>query len=330
MNSNKIKNLAMGKICMQAFGAGLMILLAGCASPDPRPFQQYAAAVKEAGDGLDNALAQDINWSREKYINSVLDGSTSLEKTALLDESSPFTVTFPASGNVVNQPTFYKLQDVRVTLLGLNDATEKYVNVATVLAGSDLVNPDAFESMAKDADASLNSITRQLDAQVPGNAIHLFSVGSAEIARLVIEQKRKAALEQVLMDSQAGIDGYCQKCLSLLRILDQSLLHDYSIKSAALEDEYHKISKGQPTQDPNARACVEELLQLNSDYLALVDSLKSAKKIYETLPEGHRELLKSVQKQPTGFEAIGGIYEEGKRLERIYGELNQTTTGKTQ
>lgn len=306
-----------------AIAAGLGIMLAGCAAPNPHPFQQYAAAVKQAGDGLDQVLVQNIGWSRDKYIDSVLDGSTSLGHTAFLYRSSPFTVSFPVTGGVTNQPTFYKLQDVRVTLLNLNEATEKYVNVLASLAGSDLVDPATFDAMAKGADASLNSIAKQLDAQVSGSAIHVFSVGSSEIARLVIEQKRQNALEKILTQSQAGIDDYCHKCLALLLILDESIANDYGAKASALEDDFHKISKGKPTDAPQARAVIEQFLRLNSDYLALVDSLKSAKKIYETLPEGHRELLKSVKKQPTGFEAINGLYEEGMRLKGIYDELNQ-------
>ena len=79
----------------------------------------------------------------------------------------------------------------------------------------------------------------------------------------------------------------------------------------------------------DAVLAVEHLLQLNSDYLALVHALKSAKKVYEVLPQGHRELLKSVQKQPTGFEAIKNLYEEGKRLKSIYDELKPTATSTT-
>ena len=310
--------------------AGVVIFLAGCAAPDPHPFQQYATATKAAGDGLDQVLVQNISWSRDEYINRVLDGSVKLGQTAILTWEGPYTVAFPVMDGVTNQPTFYKLQDVRVTLLNLNEATEKYINVLASLAGSDLVNPSTFDAMAKDTDASLNSITKQLDAKVPGNTIQVFSVGSAEIARLVIEKRRHEALVKILKDNQAGIDGYCQKCLSLLLILDKSLAKDYSAKADALEERFSNIPQEKRLDDPNARAIVEQLLQLNSNYLALVQSLNSAKKVYEALPKGHHELLLSVEKQPTDFEAIKGLYEEGQHLKSIYDQLNQptATTGK--
>ena len=312
-------------IYIPVISIGLAILFAGCATVDPHPFQQYAAAVKEAGDGLDKVLVQDIDWSRDKYIVSVLDGSVSLGHTAILDRRGPFTVTFPETNGQTNQPTFYLLQDVRVTLLNLNEASEKYINLLAVLAGSDTVNQNKFDAMAKDTDASLNSIIKKLDAQVPGNAIHVFSVGSAEIAGLIIENKRHDALVKVLIESQAGIDGYSQKCLTLLRILDQSLASDYNTKANALEASFSRIPAEKRANDSKARAAVEQLLKLNSDYLALVHALNSAKNVYEALPQGHRELLRSVQNQPTGFDAIRNIYEEGKHLKSIYDELNKTT-----
>jgi hypothetical protein len=257
----------------------------------------------------------------------VLDGSVNLPHTAILDRKGPFTAIFPSVGGVVNQPTFYKLQDVRVTLLSLNDATEKYVNLLVTLAGTDLVDPATFDAMAKDTDASLNSITRQLDVKVPGPAIQVFSVGGAEIAKLIIEHRRHEALVKVLKDSQAAINAYSAKCISLLVILDESLANDYNAKAVSLSDEFSKIPAPDRASNPNARDLVEQVLQLNSDYLALVQSLKSARNVYQALPQGHQELLKSVQKQPTGLEAIKTLYQEGAHLKALYDQLKPATKG---
>jgi len=325
MNHRPLKNW----ICISVLTLGLEILLAGCATVDPNPFQQYATAVKEAGDGLDKDLGQDIKWAHDKYIISVLDSSVKLRDTAWLDHKGPFTISFPETNGKSNQPTLYLLQEDREMLLNLNEATEKYINTLAVLAGSDTVNQKTFDAMAKDTDASLNSIIKKLDAQVPGSAIHVFSVGSAEIARLIIEGQRHDALVKVLTDSQKSIDGYCEKCLTLLTILDQSLNDEYNSKWLALESSFSKIPSEKRANNTNARATIEQILQLNSDYLVLVQTLKSAKKVYETLPQGHSELLQSVQNQPTGLEAIKNLYEEGKRLKSIYDELNKPTATST-
>jgi hypothetical protein len=311
----------------------LMFLLGGCAAPDQHPFDQYSTAVKSAGDSLDKVLVEETAWSRDEYIDKVLKGSVTLEDTALLDsKAGKFTVTFPAGGQ--NKPTFYTLQDVRVTLSSLNQATGKYVTVLATLASKELVNPDTFEAIAKDTDSSLNSIAKKLNVQNAEVGIHIFSVGSAEVMRLLIEHRRRAALEKILVDNQPAIDAYCGSCISLLRALDHSLAADYSAKAQQLEKKFVSMqdkTHGDLTEDSQAKAVVVEHLQLNSDYVALVQSLKSAKEVYTKLPQGHRELLQSVQKKATNFEAIQGLAEEGQRLKTIYDELQKpsSTSSKT-
>ncbi len=317
MNRNRLKIT----VCRYATTAGLILLLAGCATVDPHPFRQYAAAVKEAGDGLDKVLGKDMEWSRDRYIENVLDGSVNLANTALLDRKSPFTVSFPETGGVTLKPTFFLLQDARVTLSSLNEAMEKYVTVLGMLAGSEVLNPQTFDAMAKDTDAGLNSVIKKLGAQVPGTVVPLFSVGSIEVAQLIIDGKKHDALVKIMTETQAAIDEYCKKCLTMLLILDESLATDYGVKALALEGAFSRIVPEKRSTDVKARTAVEHLIQLDSDYLALVHALKTAKNVYETLPEGHRELLKSVEKTPVGFEAIKNLYEEGKRLKSIYDKL---------
>jgi|GEM_PF-3396647 len=312
-----------------------VILLAGCAAPDEKPFQQYSTAVKDAGDSLDKVLVEETNWSRDEYIEKVLKGTVKLQDTALLDnKAGQFTVVFPSAGR--NQPTFYKLQDVRVTLLNLNQATSKYVSVLSTLASKDLVNPDTFETIAKDTDNSLNSIAKKINVQGAEQGIRIFSVGSTEVMRLIIEHRRRAALEKILVDSQPAIDDYCRNCVLLLKDLDHSLSVDYNSKAQDLEIKFSdmkaKAKSGEDLlENAGARAVVEEHLQLNNDYLALVHSLKSAKEVYAKLPQGHRELLQSVRKKATGFEAIQALAEEGKHLKTIYDELQKpsATSSKT-
>jgi|ERR1017187_3795029 hypothetical protein len=298
--------------------AGTSVLLAGCAAPDPRPFQEYAAAVEQAGSSLDGALVQATAWGKDDYEESLLTGRVKIRDSAILNHPAPFTVAFPGA----DAPPYYKLQDVRLTLLAINEATQKYVNLLAQLAGSDFVNPDTFEAMAKDTDASLNSIVKTLDAKVPGAAIPVFSVASSEVAQMIVEHKRQEALTKLLKQGQPGIEAYCQKCITLLHILDQSLNKDYEAKTQLIDENFDKAK-------PNARAQIDQLLQINSDYLSLIQALTVANKIYETLPTGHQDLLKAIQKSPTDFAAVKQLFEEGQRLKRIYDEIRPQPAAST-
>jgi hypothetical protein len=301
----------------------LLIFLSGCKAPDPKPFQDYAAAVHGAGDNMELALSRDTDWSREKYIISVLNNSVKLRETALLDKKGPFNVVFPVVNGLANQPTFYRLQSARLTLIAMNDATKKYVDLLSTLASSDLISPDSFEAMSRDVNNSFNSIGKTLNAQLPGEALPVLSLATAEVMRAIAEHHRHKALEVILAKSQKPIEQYASLCLKLLRIMDQSLTTDYDAQATMIEDEFSKIAPEKRGTDPDARKLVEQLLQLNTDYLALMNSLVAAKNIYETLPRGHSDLLKSLQNKPTDLAAIKELFSEAQRLKRIYNELKQ-------
>jgi hypothetical protein len=320
-----IDKLLKTKKARSALPTVLAILLAGCAAPNPQPFQEYAAAVKEAGDSLDQVLLENTTWSKDEFeqLQMTSTNTVRLQDSVLLDESAPFTVQFPGK----QEPMFYKLQDARSTLLAMNDAAEKYVDLLVTLAGSELVSTNTFASMAKDTESDLNSIVSTLNVKVPsGNAIPLFSVASSEILQLVIENKREKALVRILNESQPSVEGYCQKCIQLLEILDESLITDYRVKAMALIDTFDHIAPAERATSPAARQALENLLQLNSDYLALENSMREAKGVYEKLPQGHQDLLKTAESQPTGLAGIEALYQQAQRVKSLYNELNSASS----
>ena len=305
---------------------GAASLLFGCATPpNPQTFQQYATAVQTAGDSVDQAMLQDVSWSQDEYENSVLEGAVTLQHTAILVRQAPYTALFPNSDGLTNVPTFYQLQNARLTLLQLNAAVEKYVNLLAQLSGNGAINTNTFETMAKETDANLNAIATTLNVKAPNGSIAIFSVASAEILNLIIENKRDEALAQLLTTNQPAIDNYCNSCLKLLGILDGALFTDYRSKAMALDGAFEAVPKDQRTTDPKALQAVQQLIQLNSNYLALLQILKSTKNVYETLPQGHRELLNSLQTKQTSLAAIENLYQEGQQLKTVYTELNQST-----
>jgi hypothetical protein len=337
-------------------GSGVMaLLLINCSAPDQHPFEQYSAAVKKADVSLGAALDQGTSWSRDDYIRSVLEGRIMLSHSAVLQEKRQFAVSFPDSSG--GEPIFHQLQDCRVKLLNASAASEKYIDLLVKLAGKDLINADTFQAIATDTDASLNSIAKTLQLKVGTQAIPIFATASSEAMRLLIEHRRRAALVTVLKNNQSAIDAYSALCVALVNALDHSVSEDYRRKAIALVDSFDDIKKqarssasstdeaqrSGPTPTPDkqssqvnlvnneeAKTVVEQLLQLDADYLALVASLKSATQIYQKLPDGHRELLKSVQKQSTAFAAIKDIAEEGERLKSIYDALQKSDASKPQ
>lgn len=320
----------------------VLLFLAACAAPDPHPFTQYSTAIKKADTSLVSSLDQAISWSRDDYIRDVLKGKTKLSQTAVLQETEQFKLSFPTSTG----PIFQEFQQNRALLLTASAATEKYVDTLVTLAGTDLISANTFQSIAQDTDTSLNSIAKTIHLKVPDQAIPIFATASSEVMNLMIQNRRRAALVKVLEMNQQAIQRYCNLCAGLLAYIDQSVSRDYRNQATALVLSFDELKnparatsgsgdKAAPktdetlptidlTENAKARAIVEQLLQLNTDYRALIESLQSATKVYAKLPDGHRELLQSVRKQSTGFAAIKDIAQEGERLKNIYDALQKS------
>jgi hypothetical protein len=319
----------------------LVFVLGACAAPDPHPFTQYSTAVKKADTGLVASLDQATSWSRDDYVDKVLKGRTKLSDTAVLQEKEQFRLSFASS----NGPIFQQFQQNRALLVTASAATEKYIDTLVTLAGTDLISSDTFQSIAQETDTSLNSIAKTIHAKVPDAAIPIFSTASSEVINLLIQHRRRAALLRVLETNQPAIEKYSNLCASLLTYIDQSVSRDYRNQATALVNAFDDVrdsskqSSSSATEKPveppapvdltdnaKAKAIVEQLLQLNTDYRALIASLQSATKVYEKLPDGHRELLQSVRKQSTGFPAIKDIAQEGERLKSIYDGLQKSNS----
>lgn len=336
---------------MNRFPAGLLIanllmFLAGCAAPDSHPFTQYSAAVKKADTGLVASLDQATAWSRDDYIDSVLKGDTKLSDTAVLQEKEQFKLSFRSP----NGPIFQQFQANRALLIAASAATEKYLDALVTLAGTDLISSNTFQTIAQDTDTSLNSIAKTIHAKLPDQAIPIFATASSEVMYLLIQHRRRAALLKVLETNQPAIEKYSNLCASLLAYIDQSVSTDYHNQATALVNAFDDVrdsakrSSSDATEKPGsvppkpgkspvpvdltdnakAKAIVAQLLQLNTDYRTLIGSLQSATKVYEKLPDGHRELLQSVRKQSTGFAAVTDIAQEGERLKSIYDVLQKS------
>jgi hypothetical protein len=330
-----------------------LALLSDCAAPDQHPFEQYSTSVKKADASLVSSLDQAISWSRDDYIQGVLKGEIKLRQTAVFQEKARFKISFSSASG----PVFQEFQQNRTLLQTANAATEKYVDTLVTLASKDIISPDTFQAVAQNVDSSLNSIAKTLGQKLPNQAIPIFATASSEAMRLLIEHRRRAALVKVLQTNQRAISDYSNLCVGLLAIIDESVSKDYHNQATALVTAFQNIqnlpkqaesdasnksdssAQSGPVTSPspvdlssnaNAKAIVEQLLQLNTDYRALIESLEAATKVYAKLPQGHRELLDSVQKKSTGFAAVKDIAQEGERLKAIYDTLQKSGSDSTE
>jgi len=294
----------------------IIIFLFGCVSIPTEPFDEFSLAIEEAKEGVELVLSKNYDWERKIFIEDVLSGERQLAEIEIQRKGS-FQYAFAEA-----KPLFFTLQDVKVTLSGVNNAVVQYANLLKVLASPELINKEEFEELTKNTESALNGSLKSLQIKTRAEAIPIFSISALELSRLVIENRRKKALENILDRNQASMEEYTNRCIVLIDNLEKSLFHAYGKAFANLEDEYSRIS-GNGTIE-RRKEIIEQALELNEEYISSVNGLKEACKVYENLPKAHKELQKSVKNEDINLQMIKDIHVSAKRLQRIYSEMAET------
>jgi len=295
----------------------VLLVLYGCSSIQSKPFEDFSKAVTQANTSIDSVLSKNYDWEKNNFYGDFLGGKNKLSALRI-QRKGAFQLASPDS-------LFTSIADTRLTLKSLNEATIKYAKLLLTLSGNELIDPKTFEGMAKDVKNSMNSIFKSLDEKVPGPAIPAFSLAASEIARLAVEHQRKAGLIRILRSGQPSVERYAAKVVSLIATLEQSLSFSYAKRFDNLSGQFDRLSAKDGVKDKEGKAFLDEALKLNDEYTQAVDALSEVKRIYESIPEAHKQLLAAAENSGTGVQAIGALSESVVRLERIYTER---TTGK--
>jgi hypothetical protein len=285
----------------------LLFLLCGCSSIQTKPFEDFFKALTRASTSIDSAMNKNYDWEKNNFYDDFM-GKKNQLSALRIQRKQAFELTTPDF-------LFMTIADTRLTLTTINEATIKYANLLVTLSGSELIDPKTFEEMAKDVNNSMNSIFKSLDEKVPGDAIPMFSLAASEIARLVVEHQRRVGLIRVLRSGQPSVERYTAKVISLIGTLEQSLNFSYGKRFDDLSRQFNGLT----TKD--AKGVLDEALKLNDEYTQTVHGLLETKRIYESIPEAHKELLGQTEKPGGGIQAVSAMSQSAVRLERIYGEM---------
>ena len=286
------------------------IIFFGCTSLDPKPFQEFSSAVRSASSGADKALSINYAWERENFIYDVAIGDEDIY-SIFLDRPEEYKTRFREG-----VPFFYTLQDARSTLNQVNQATIKYIELLIILVGDEAVTEEEFDGYANDLNESMNSMIRQVNLDIPGEAVPIFSLAVTEIVKAIMYEKRKAAILDVLEGNQPVIEAYSNKCIILIDAVSESLYHSYSKYFANAEEELFSLKEVE-----ERKALATKILDFNEQYIAIVSALKTTRKIYEALPKAHDALYGSVSKKKLNIQYALDLYKYGEDLERTYREL---------
>ena len=295
----------------------LAALCAGCATVDPVPFTQFAAALKPLRTETDTRAGTAAAASRADLLQKVAGGEVSLADLQLQfgTAANPFAATYSLAEPEAN---FTKFIRFRQGLAALNDAMIGYAEPLVVLAGGgkggDIIPTTAqFDKLAQDLNANSGTAARALGLRLDPGRQALLSTAAIEIFKAYIESRRREALAEAIMEVQPRVEEFSTAAQEAVRLLATLINTDYLDKILKLSREVNK------TKPVNA-APVLELNDATQQTLATLEVLANS---YRALPAAHRDLAAAASKKATG---LAGIVVLGDQAARLNGLITQRTT----
>lgn len=290
---------------------GLVVLMAGCASVDPAPFNQFASSLQPLRDGSDAQAEAAVEASRQTLIQKVNDGVVSPADLQLeFDPANPFATTY---GFVESGPNFVKLNRFRRGLASLNEAMSAYAQTLVILAGGskdgDILPTIAqFDKMARDLNVNAGSAASSLGISSEPSKQALLSAAAIELFKAYIEKKRHSALADALSKVQPRVEEFADAAQQAVRLLASLVATEYNTKVLSLAI----------ATPPDATP----ILALNDSTQAALATLESLASNYAALPAAHRDLIAVASNKSTGLGGLITLSSEANRLKGLVEELS--------
>jgi hypothetical protein len=299
----------------------LMMMLAGCETPNTKPFDQFAQAVTALKGGADDTLDTEYALARSRYEQKVLSSNNFAGLFLETDPTDPY-----GWKSAANPPLYIKINQFKIGLGRLNDVFATYATLIQQLAGSELLAQADFDKAATDLNGNLTDAVKTLKPNASAdttNGIALFSASASDAARNYIEHKRTADLMTVLKENQTNIDNFAARGAAASQLIAQDWQKEY----VTMKDQWatsYVAAKG----DDAKLAVIETVLKVNDNYMATLETLRSLNAAYQKIPAAHQELYDSLEQNKPLVSQISSLIAEAKHLESLYSQLKQAPSQK--
>ena len=311
------------RIIAGAFLTFLFVISSGCASVNPKPFQDYEVSTRRLQDGMETVFIVDRQMTTEGFIQKVVDGdSKSLKELSLQfpAKTSPFEIAFEGA-----PPIFITIAQAERRMASLNRAFSDYAALLVMLAGSEVVNQETFDSLAKDLNGNILDTANQLKKQgvtIPDNinqGIGIVSIAAAEGFRAYIENKRRESLKEALDKNQTIINQWSVVALNALENIGLDVQHEYERKRGVLSKLI--VSGGVDSEIKTAK--VQELVLLNTSMFDIMGVLQELSLAYSKMPAAHANLAESIDNEEFSLPDLKSYYDQARHLQSLYKSISQ-------
>lgn len=286
------------------------------------PFEQMAASMQQVRTGADATLGVLYDRERDRYIAAA---SVDIDKLEALKLTAPERdKIFGWASPSKTPPLFLTTARFREGVYRLNSTIIQYATALSRLANKDLVDPAAFNQLATDLNANLNSAAQALQAPTSGREIAIFSTAATTAFEAYLKHQQREALVKALRDNQPAIDNVGALGAEAVRITAAAVRSEYDLQSTALQ----RTAVDAKASEPARMAAVRDLANLDDRFVQEISALRVLHETYQALPAAHQEVAKGLEQSRFGFATLQMLFQNGQDLFRRYEELAGKDTKK--
>jgi hypothetical protein len=287
------------------------LMLVGCASVDPKPFEQFHASAAEFQQGADAALEATHDLAKAGF-----------SKPSPFADDIPFdsvVLTFdedPTRPQMDAAPLYAQLRDLRRGAFQLNGALAEYSRFLALLASGSAKDAEDLEELARNANANLRSARDAMGVELGDNEVALIATVAVELLRQKIEYDRRGYLRETMDEAAEPIDAFSEFMAITMDLVATDVMQIYS-EWAELQRRAHSRA----SRADQKRKIVVTVLERNDRTLLLLEAIRTLREGYRNIPAAHREVRTSLDEKAVFLASVTRLYGDARRLEKLHAEL---------
>jgi hypothetical protein len=299
----------------------VLLVLSGCATvpsvdeTGKTPFQSFSESVLELHQGTDQALANIVAMSTERFMREALK-TTAEGEVDKLEELRIEIPHDPLSWSSV--PLFMRMEQFQEGARKSTGALVNYAQFLEDIASPELLPKEKFDKLAGELNSNAFDAIFTISNKKPPDEekVALFSTAAIEIARIYLESQRRSELIKALKANQSTIESFGAQMRSGVKIAALTLWKEYEAK-AQLYIDAMTTSSGIASESER-RIAIQNLILLDRQHIQQVSRLYSIHQAFGQIPNAHNELAAVLENSQLSLSAIITLFAAGKRLGSTY------------
>jgi hypothetical protein len=304
----------MNQLAMKLTAYLTLTLLIGCASVDPKSFEQFHKSAAAFQTGADDAYKTAYEMAAKGFATPSPFGIDPTFDQLILTWEEGGDATRPTQEE---KPLHAMLRDQRRGSFDLNSAFAEYSQFLALLAAGSEKDAEALEELAKNANANMRSARDALSLEVGDNEVAIVATIGVELLRQKIERDRRDYLRETMGEAQPRIEAFTSFMVITMDLLAGDITQTYLNWAEAKRLDHDAAGR----TDRAKRKILVALLDRNDQTLLLLESVRTMRDGYTRIPKAHAEVRRRLDEPEAFLAAVRRLYSDARRLQKLHKEL---------